>query len=386
MTVQSPHRKFHLMQVLYTLGQGGAESLARDLAAGFDPSRFRSSVCAIASDGPIGEDLRRASVPSFVIGRRPGFDWRLIPKLYDLFRRQHVNVVQTHQLTQLIYGGLGARLAGAFLVHVEHITSTIMSPKEKRRLRILAPLCHKIVAVGEGIRDFLLQEVQLAPSKVGVIRNGVDMALYNPESGKSRESLGLAPGEHLIGNVGRLETQKDQATLLLAFQQVVRRIPDSRLVIVGQGYLLDDLQRLAGDLGIAGRVDFLGIRKDVADLLPHFEIFALSSIDEGLPLAVLEAMACARPVVATAVGEIPQLITEGVTGLTVPPGDPKSLAEGIVSLLEKPIRAREMGRAARKTIEEGFSFSSTVAQYQALYESLLGLSIPVGGQHPGWDA
>jgi len=363
--------RLHLMQVVHSLAHGGSESLARDLALRLDRSRFRSSMCAMDIGGPVADDLQRAAIPFYIIGRRPGFDWRLIPKLYRLFHREQVDIVQTHHLTQLIYGGVGARLAGAVLVHVEHEYFTLMSTRAKRRLRVLALLCQRVVAVGDEVGAFLLREVGLNSSRVTVIRNGVDVTRYSPQVREPRETFGLSTEDRLIGHVARLEAEKDQKTLLFAFRSVLDTYPNAKLVIVGDGSLRGDLEKEAKSLGIARRVGFLGLRKDVADLLPHFEVFVLSSVKEGLPLAILEAMACGRPVVATSVGELPQLIRNGVTGLTVRPGDPASLAGAITAILERRDWAENMGRAARQLIEEKFNLTFTVSRYQALYDSLL---------------
>lgn len=174
----------------------------------------------------------------------------------------------------------------------------------------------------------------------------------------------------MIGHVGRLEAAKDQEGLLRACQPVFAARPDVRLVIVGSGPRRRDLELTAASLGIATRVDFLGVRDDVHDLLPHMDAFVLSSVNEGLPLALLEAMACARPVVATAVGEIPGVIREGVTGVIVPPGDPAALAASIRAVLDRPVWAAEMGGAARRLIEETFSLAVTIRRYQDVYDSL----------------
>jgi glycosyltransferase involved in cell wall biosynthesis len=371
MAHSSGSNQLHVIQVIPSLYQAGSERLAYELVRKFDPCRFRSSICALDLGGPLAEDLQSASIPFYIMRRRPGKDWRLFPRLYRLFRRERVDLVQTHHLTQLIYGGVAARLAGIELVHVEHEYFSLQKPKAKRYLRALSPFCQRVVAVGDRIRTFLLQEVKLSRSKVVVIPNGVDVSQYVPGGRVSREILGLSTKGRLIGHVARLEPEKDQETLLRAFRIVLDTYADARLEIVGEGSLRPDLEKVARMLDIADRVDFLGLRTDVAHLLPHFEMFVLSSVREGLPLALLEAMACARPVVATAVGELPRVLHNGVTGLTVSAGDPRTLAASISTVLKCPVQAAAMGHAARQFIEERFSIASTLKQYEALYDSLL---------------
>jgi glycosyltransferase involved in cell wall biosynthesis len=305
------------------------------------------------------------------MGRRPGFDWRVISRLYRLFRERRVDLVQTHHLVSIVYGGLAARLAGAVLVHVEHEYFSLKRPRARRVLRVLARLCHQIVTVGEEVQEFLVSEIGLPRSKVAVIRNGVDVVLYSPQKRVLRAALGFAPEDRLIGHVARLEAEKDQETLLLAFRTLLGTHPNARLVIVGDGSRRDDLRQVSTSLGIAERVDFLGWRNDVADILPHLDVFVLSSIHEGLPLALLEAMACARPVVATAVGEVPRVVRNGITGVTVPPGDPAALAASLAVVLERAAWAAAMGQAARLLVENTFSIDRSAQQYQALYHTLL---------------
>jgi sugar transferase (PEP-CTERM/EpsH1 system associated) len=359
------------MQLVHSLSIGGSERLACDLAQRFDRSRIRSSVCAVDYGGPLADELGRAGIPSFVCNRRPGFDWRLVPGLLRLFRRERVDFVQTHHLTQLIYGGLAARAAGARLVHVEHSYLTLGGGKAKRRLRVLARLADHVVAVGREVEAFLVGEVRLPPEQVRLIWNGVDLKRYSAVCRKARSELGLPEGP-IVGHVGRLEAVKDQRSLLSAFRSVRERRPDARLVIVGDGSLRAELEAEARSLGIEPATGFLGARGDVTELLPHFEVFVLCSRSEGLPLALLEAMAAARPVVATAVGAIPQVVVNETNGCLVPPGDARALAEAIVRVLSEPAFAAALGRAARRTIEERFNFDRTVADYQRLYARLGG--------------
>jgi sugar transferase (PEP-CTERM/EpsH1 system associated) len=369
MTRSSADPRVHVTQVVLSLAHGGSESLARDIAVTLDPARFRTSVCALDEGGPLQRDLQVAGVPVHLTGRRPGFDWRLIPRLYRLFRRERVAVVQTHHLAPLIYAAVAARLAGARLVHVEHERFTFADPIARRRLRRLARLCHRVVVVGADIRDYFVEQVGIPPGKVILIENGVDMGRFPSSPRRSRAALGLPAHDRLIGHVARLDPAKDQATLLAAFQALAQTHPGVRLVVVGDGPLRAPLEELAQTLGIAKIVSFLGARSDVADLLPHFEVFALSSVNEGLPVALLEAMAAARAVVATGVGEIPALLDQG-TGLCVPSRQPATLAEALGRLLEKPEEAAVMGAAARRRVEERFDLRAAVRRYEAVYSSL----------------
>jgi len=363
-------RPLHVMQVVHSLVRGGSERVACDLAMRLDRSRVRSSVCALDVGGPLAAELEAAGIAAHVTGRRPGRDARLIGTLYRLFRREQVDVVQTHHLTQLIYGALGARLAGATLVHVEHETFSLRSARARRRLRALSFFCDRVVAVGEAIRDFLVGEVRIARPRVALIRNGIDLARYRPGRRDFRRRIGLPVTERWIGQIARLEEEKDQATLLRAFASVRARHADTRLVLVGDGSLRASLEELARGLGVEAAVSFLGARSDVADLLPELDVFVLSSIREGLPLALLEAMACGVPVVATAIGNVPRVVRDGVNGDLVPPADERALAAAVGRTLDSPDRASALGAAARAWVAQEYGLDATVRRYQELYDEL----------------
>jgi sugar transferase (PEP-CTERM/EpsH1 system associated) len=360
------------MQILHTFELGGSERLACELAKRLDPARLRPSLCALDVGGPLALELGSRAIPHWVLGRRPGFDWRLVPRIFRLVRRERPRVVQTHHLTPLIYAAIAARAAGARVVHVEHEQFSIGRPAALGRLRRLTRLCDRVVAAGSGVARFLVERAAVTAARVAVIRNGVDVRVCAPAVRVPRAAFGLAEGEPLIGHVARLEAEKDQATLLRAFQVLARRRPSLRLVVVGKGSLEPELRAQAASLGVAGQVTFLGARSDVPALLPHVDVFALSSVREGLPLTVLEAMACGRPVVATAVGEVPDAIVPGVTGLLVPPGDAGALAAALSEVLDDRARAGAMGRAGRERAESEFNLDHMVEAYERVWRSVRG--------------
>lgn len=360
-------RPLGVMQIVHCLAVGGSERLACDLAVRPPAGRVRASVCALDGGGPFAVELAAAGVPHWVLGRRAGFDWRLVPRIFRLVLRHRPAVVQTHHLTPLIYAALGARAGGARIVHVEHEHFSLARPRAVPRLRRLSQLCDRVVGAGAGVGRFLAERVGVDRRRLQVIRNGVDVRAYAPVTRQSRAALGLDAAACVIGHVARLEPEKDQATLLRAVARLAPRRPALRLLVVGGGSCAGALRELADALGIGGRVLFTGPRSDVRDLLPLADVFALSSVQEGLPLTVLEAMACARPVVATAVGEVPEAVVPGETGWLVPPRDPAALADALAALVDDPGRASAMGRAARARVEAEFSLERTVREYEDVW-------------------
>ena len=186
-----------------------------------------------------------------------------------------------------------------------------------------------------------------------------------------RAELGVPVGAPLVGCVGRLEAAKGHADLLDAFRQVVDRLPEARLVLVGRGHLLEELQARCRSLGLEDRVVFAGWREDMLDLVGALDVFALASHWEGLGVATMEAMALSRPTVCTGVGGVTDVVVDGQTGYLVPPRAPDRLAQRILELLEDPQKARAMGTAGRRRVEESFRVEDSNRLRLCLYQNLL---------------
>jgi glycosyltransferase involved in cell wall biosynthesis len=181
----------------------------------------------------------------------------------------------------------------------------------------------------------------------------------------AREDCGL------VFSAGRMTVEKDQATLLRAFSMAAQRRPDAILILAGDGPLRAQLEQEARDLGIAQRVRLPGIRQDVTRLMAAADVFALSSSTEGLPMAVLEAMSAGVPVVSTSVGGLKTLLTDGVTGLLVPPEDSRALAAALVRLLENPVERQRIGAAGKQLVTEEYTVERMCGRYESLFQRLL---------------
>ena len=358
-----------VMQVVYTLEPGGSESLSRDIILGLDQRTFSSSICALAGGGALENELKKERVPCYVMNRRSGFDKSLPWRLYRVFQRDRVDIVQTHHLGQLLYSVLGARMAGARLIHVEHECYSLQSRKAQGRLRWLSRWCDAVVGVSEGVSEFLRKEVGIPSSKVGTIRNGVDCQRFASHHWLTRDEAGFSDTDVLIGTVARLEPEKDLFVLLDAFHRVRALYSNAKLLIVGDGSLKGSLEQQASDLGLAKDVLFLGWRSDIPAVLGLFDIFVLSSFEEGLPMVILEAMAAAKPVIATAVGSIPDVVSSE-TGFLVPRRDPERLAGALQTLVLDAARRQTLGRAGRVFVESRYNLHDTVKGYQRLYEAM----------------
>ena len=356
----------HAMQVTHSLAAGGSEQLAAAIARAGVSHQIQMSICALNCGGGLEASLRSEGVATHVIGRPPGIRPDVVVRLGKLFRRAHVTVVITHHLGQLLYSALGARLAGARLLHVEHEFYTLASPKAKRLLRIAGRFAERVIGVSDEVVGFLVDEVGLPPAKVGLIRNGVDTSRFGPPAGHERAALGIPRGRPIVGTVGRLDPAKDHRTLVTAFRSIVSAFPEAVLVIVGEGPMRPELESYVKQQGLGESVRFLGERFDVPSLLPGMDVFVLSSVNEGLPLALLEAMACARPVVATDVGGVAGVLDKRRAGVLVAPDDVDGIAKAVIGLLRDPMGAARMGAEGRKIVEERYDLASTITAYLAL--------------------
>jgi glycosyltransferase involved in cell wall biosynthesis len=215
----------------------------------------------------------------------------------------------------------------------------------------------------------VLQDDGVAADRIEVVHDGVNVAAIDRQPVvDAHGAFWLPKGAALVGNVAALTGEKGHATLIAAAARVVRELPDTRFLIVGEGELRSDLERQIKDLGLDRHVFLTGFRADAVSLMKSFTIFAMSSTAEGLGSAVLEAMACSRPVVATRAGGIPEAVVDGKTGLLVPPQDAPAMASALTELLRDQARRDRFAQAGRQRVEEAFSVDRLVAGTAKVYE------------------
>lgn len=290
-------------------------------------------------------------------------------RLFRLFRRHKVDVVHTHHFNQLFYSALGARLAGARVIHTEHCVEDFKRRRLRVALRLLAVLCDKVIAIGPDVLRAFGEQARIPARKLETIRAGVDLDAFSESKGEARAALGLDARDSVAIIVARLSPEKNHRLLLQAFQVAARRVERARLLVVGDGdegtVIREEIKRL----GLEGSVDMLGVRRDIARLLAASDVFVLSSDREGLPIAALEAMAAGRPVVATAVGDLPTIVRDGVTGRLVEPNDAGALGAALADMLGDRALAAEAGARARRVVEQGYSLRSMIDRYNAIYSA-----------------
>jgi glycosyltransferase involved in cell wall biosynthesis len=357
-----------VMFVTPDLRMGGAERHLVTLAGALDRTRFASTVVCIKGLGPLHHDLkcRGIEVLSLQAGERslalPGALRRLVVQM----RARRIEAVITHGLSANVLGRLAAAMARVPMrITWKHNCGHLghHGLLERSSERMLGSLCTRYIGVAHGQLPYLLGYLRLAPEKVRIIHNAVDLARYPSaeQLGDLRGGLGLDDRDRVVAVTAVLRREKDHETILRAIQRLAAQVPYVKLLLIGDGPERARLQRLASELGIEERVVFLGPRRDAAELLACADVVALASYTvECFPYAILEAMAMRRPAVCTAVGGLPEMIEDGVTGYLVPKCDPAALARALGRVLGAEDRGRAMGEAARRRLEERLPFANMV--------------------------
>lgn len=364
-----------IVHVLSSFGVGGQERVALDLAIGQKARGHRVSVVSLAPppDGAMADEFREHGI---VVDRVPksgeGVDATLVAKLARTFRKLEADVVHTHNPLPLIYGAPAARLARAAAIHTKH---GINPGSRGHRIlrRAAAQLTYAFVAVSDTTEQQAREQNDAPASKIHTIANGIRLDRYHPDPvarQETRAELGLDDA-WVVGTVGRLDDFKNQSLLVRAMAPLLSE--KVRLVIVGDGPARAAVEAEVGKLPEPKWVTLTGRRMDVPHIIPAFDVFALSSKSEGLPLVVPEAMAAGLPIVTTAVGGLPSVVDEGVTGMLVPVEE-EALRAALKKLVDDHALAKKMGEAARTTALERYSADRMVDAYLALYSGATGNS------------
>ncbi|MEJ7598655.1 MAG: glycosyltransferase [Kofleriaceae bacterium] len=357
-----------IVHVLSSFGVGGQERVALDLAIGQRARGHRVGVISLAPapDGAMAEEFAAAGVEVGRVPKRGGLDLTLVPRLARELGHRRAQIVHTHNPLPLIYGAPAARLVGAAAIHTKHG----MNPgsRSHRLLRRgAAQLAHAFVAVSDTTAAQARAQQDMPPSRLHTIPNGIRLDRYRPDPearAEARVELGLGDA-WIVGTVGRLDQYKNQALLVRAMAPLLSsRV---RLVIIGDGDARPEVEAAVAALPEPRWVVLAGRRMDVPRLVHAFDVFALSSKSEGLPLVVPEAMAAGIPIVATAVGGLPSVIDEGHTGMLVSV-DEAALAAALAKLEADRDLARMMGANAREVALTRYSHDRMVEAYLELYE------------------
>ena len=377
--------KTKILHLITNLPVGGAQDNTLITVERLDRSKFDVTLmCA-----PEGKWVQRARQLSdvnliFVEELRREihlfYDVTAFFRIYRFIRRGRYAIVHTHSSKPGFLGRLAARLAGVpVIIHTIHgFPFHDFMPASVRKFYIwierqLARVTDYLVTVSRLNLEKAVQLHIAKRDKLVNVYSGIDFEKFDVEVDVPRKchELGLRPGDKIVGMVGRLSEQKAPWNLIQAIPQVLRHHPGTLFVFVGDGELKDNMQALAKDLNVSAHTLFLGFRDDVAEVMQTLDVYVLPSQWEGLGRSLTEAMYLERPVVATAVEGVPELVENGKTGILVPPNQPQALAHAIAELLSDPQKSRQLGEAARRKVEGSFEAKHMLNDLERLYNIAL---------------
>jgi glycosyltransferase involved in cell wall biosynthesis len=330
-------------------------------------------VATLTRLGPFEADLRAAGIPTTCLNKRLKVDPMALQRLVAHLRRGRYDVVQTWIFAANVYGRIAARRARVPVVLTSEMAVDLWKGAGHRAIdRRLARWCDAVVGNSQAVLDYYRDLVGIEPAKLRLIYSGIGPEETPPaEAAAARAELGLAPGARLMVYAGRLARQKCVDDLIDALDLLQHIRPDTVTLLIGDGPERTRLEERAAAFRMLGRnVRFLGHRQDAARWIAAADIVVLSSRYEGLPNVVLEAMRCARPVVATAAPGTTELVVPGETGLLVPVGDHKALAAALRDLIDDPGRASRLGQACRDRVDRQFRADAMIEQFGELYETI----------------
>jgi sugar transferase (PEP-CTERM/EpsH1 system associated) len=372
--------------LIYRLDIGGLETLLVDTINRMPAHAYRHAVVCLTDYTDFAQRITRPGVELYALHKPPGLGLSAHARLFKLLRRLRPAVLHTYNLGTIEYHAT-ALLAGVpGRVHAEHGRDAGdpqgLNRKHNLLRRLLVPVIDRYVPVSRDLDGWLHNVVGIPAAKRRLIDNGVDTERFTagPVAGDPVEPW-QDKDAFVIGTVGRLQDVKHHAGLIEAFALLRTMLPEAaprlRLVLVGDGPLRARLEQQILAAGLQDCVWLAGARSDVAPVMRSFDLFALSSIAEGTPVTMLEAMASSLPVVSTAVGGIPDLVLDGATGRLVPASDPQAMAEALAAYVRSPALARTHGAAGRERIEQKYSIAAMLATYVDLYDGLCKTNTPL---------
>ncbi|MBF6605808.1 MAG: glycosyltransferase [Chloroflexi bacterium] len=365
-------RRIRIVEVLATGTNGGAQEHLYGLLSRLDRDRYDVSVVSLSA-GSAARKIARLGIPVTIVDDPE--DGAAVADLTAHLGEIRPDVVHNHMFRAEVLGTRAAlaleRSVGLrpYVVSTVH-SSRVRSIEDRELLRALTPSMDRLIAVSRAIVAKIADE-RCCATPVSLIYNGVDLDRYDHQEAPSAlsEEYGLEPGAPVVGVVARLEPEKGHPTLLEAWLSILRSCPDAYLLVVGEGSGREALEAQARELRIAHRVVFTGRRDDIPAVTAALDVAVLPSYREAQGLTILEAMALSRPVVASNVGGIPEMVEDGVTGLLVPPRDAGALAAAIVRLLRDHPLADTLARAGHDLVHDRFCIQLMVNATESIYEA-----------------
>lgn len=371
-------KRIRVLHVISGLEKGGAEKHLLFLLDRLDKKRFSPEVAYLKGKPEFVPLFEEKGIPVYAMRQKSNWGLKGLWNLIRLMRRSPYQIVHTHLFLGDFFG-----IMAAFICRVPVIISTQHNDdrfwiykKFRPLLRLTTRICHMYISISDHVRRYFTEAGLIPIPKIRTIYYGFPPAkeggrIFLRTLAALRREYHIRPGQRIIGAVGRLTEQKGFSFLIRAMKSVSLKFPCAKLFIFGRGEQEQELRSLVRKLGLKKHVFFAGFRPDVERVMPLFEIFVMPSLWEGFGMVLLEAMNAGKPVVASSVSAIPEIVEDRKTGLLVPPADEAALAKAVIALLERKGPAGRMGREGQKRVRTRFALGVMVKKTESLYRELL---------------
>jgi len=367
--------KSNVMIITPCFGYGGLERVVIDIIEEIDREKYNISFCTLLKPHPEMYDrIKNTGIPLYVIEKRKGIDIAVFFKLINILRKENVNIINTHDIGATLYAFMTILLMRRIkIVHTDHSQILVMKKYlwiVKYVLRNYVDLC---ITVSDDLKNILVKRFGVNENKIETIPNGINTEKFKcvEYSSKIMHEFKIENGEYIIGSVGRLTEQKGYEYLLKAMNILLAENKKIRLIIVGDGELRSSLKDLAIQLGIDEKVIFTGNRADIPEILKIFDVFVLSSLWEGQPISIIEAMASGKPIVVTDVGGNAEILGRGKYGVLVEPRNPSALAHAVKKVLYDKELASRLAKDASTVAENNLSRKTMTAKYEKIFATMI---------------
>lgn len=362
-----------ILHMIETSGPGGAENMMIRLIDNLDKEKFHSIVCLL-KDGWLNKTLQRQGVETVIIPQTRSFDYTWIKSALKCLADKKIDLMHSHEFAMNTYSSMLSVIKGIPCVSTVHGKNYYWEKFQRKLAYRFVSRVSSMVPVSDDIRNFLVSKVGIHKKRLTVIPNGIDFNLYQNNEEKRfsfRKTLGISQDATLIGAVGNLYPVKGHTYLIQALAKIKQTHANIQLVIAGRGNELSSLQDDAKQYEVIDNVHFLGFREDIPEILNAIDMFVMPSLSEGMPLSILEAMAAERPVIASRVGGIPEVIVDSQTGYLSEAKSPVDLASKISKCIDdKDATSRIIKKAKEKVIMD-FSMQAMMNGYLQMYDKLL---------------
>ncbi|HBG60267.1 MAG: hypothetical protein A2Y03_05350 [Omnitrophica WOR_2 bacterium GWF2_38_59] len=367
--------KKNIIHLIPTLGVGGAEKVILHICKNYDKEKYKITVIYWLDSEELLDQIKETGVEVIKLTMKKTISFEMVFKLSKILKNISADLLHTHFFDSDLIGFFSSLLCNVPQVIHIHSYPYPIETKHCIRYKIISLFCKKILCVSEIVKDHVIKKTRINPSNVMVIHNGIEIddiydSLSNQNILKTRTSFGIAKDAIILGNVGRLIAKKGQKYLIQAMPLVLKKYPNIKLIIVGDGPLKSDLTQLVNSLSLENVVILAGELKNIPVLLNVFDFFIFPSINESLGIAVIEAMAAGKPIIAIKDTGVSELIANNEEGLLINPENENEIADAIIYMIENPVKTKEFGLKAKEKAKM-FSAAIMVSKIQNVYDEIL---------------